>query len=109
MSVIISDLFIKNFRNFDQKKLSFSSELVLLVGNNGVGKTNTLEAISILGRGASLRGDDLEEMLNINSPSSLLLPPSLRKTRSIRGPLLFSDNINNNSSNKHYKLHKNNN
>lgn len=43
----IDELFIKHFRNLSEIKLSFSPAINLLVGDNGHGKTNTLEAIAI--------------------------------------------------------------
>lgn len=59
----ISKISLTNFRNFPQKKLHFSKNLVCIFGENGVGKTNILEAITLLGRSSSLRGDDFEEMV----------------------------------------------
>ncbi|NBX52206.1 MAG: hypothetical protein EBT63_00945 [Proteobacteria bacterium] len=71
MATLITKLVLNNFRNFDYKKFDFESNQVLFYGDNGVGKTNTLEAISVLGRNLSLRGDDLEEMLQL--PNSVHL------------------------------------
>ncbi|MFZ9470293.1 MAG: DNA replication/repair protein RecF [Rickettsiales bacterium] len=65
MDVTIDKLIINNFRNFSQKKLEFNSHHVIFCGNNGVGKTNSLEAISLIGRNKSLREDDFDEMINI--------------------------------------------
>lgn len=65
----ISKLVITNFRNLLSKKLEFSCPLILLVGENGVGKTNILESLTLLGRNSSLRGNDFEEMLWENSLS----------------------------------------
>lgn len=59
----ISKLVLTNFRNFPLKKLEFSNQLILLVGNNGVGKTNILESLTLLGRGPSLRNNDFESMI----------------------------------------------
>lgn len=59
----ISKLVLTNFRNFLAKRTEFSSKLILLTGKNGIGKTNFLEAITLLGRGPFLRGSDFEEML----------------------------------------------
>ncbi|MFZ9181530.1 MAG: DNA replication/repair protein RecF [Rickettsiales bacterium] len=67
MDVTIDKLIINNFRNFSQKKLEFNSQQVIFCGNNGVGKTNSLEAISLMGRNKSLREDDFDEMINIES------------------------------------------
>ncbi len=59
----IKKIILTNFRNFLSKKIEFSRPLVLLAGNNGVGKTNILEALTLLGRGTSMRGSDFEEMI----------------------------------------------
>lgn len=37
--------------------------MILFVGQNGVGKTNILEGLTLLGRSSSLRGSDFEEMV----------------------------------------------
>jgi len=59
----ISKISLTNFRNFPAKKIEFSFALNLLVGENGVGKTNILEALTLLGRNASLRGDNFDAMI----------------------------------------------
>lgn len=63
----IKKIILTNFRNFSSKKIEFSKPLVLLVGKNGVGKTNILEGLTLLGRSASLRGADFEEMIKVDS------------------------------------------
>ncbi len=68
----IKKLLLSNFRSFPSKKIEFSSSLILLVGGNGVGKTNILEGLSILGRNASLRGSDFEEMVLISQQNFAL-------------------------------------
>jgi DNA replication and repair protein RecF len=59
----ISKIILTNFRNFLSKKIEFSKQLVLFVGSNGIGKTNILEGLSLLGRSPSLRGSDFESMI----------------------------------------------
>ncbi len=65
----ISRIVLSNFRNFTSKKISFDRPLVLLAGNNGVGKTNILESLTLLGRGTSLRGADFEEIIAEKAPA----------------------------------------
>ena len=47
---------LQPFRNFDEFHLSLGSDRVLIVGKNGHGKSNILEAISYLSIGKSVRG-----------------------------------------------------
>lgn len=63
----IKNLSLVNFRNFLNKKIEFSHNLILLFGANGVGKTNILESLTLFGRTTSLRGSDFEEMLLQNA------------------------------------------
>ncbi len=65
--IIIENISIKNFRNHNQFKIENNNPIVVINGNNGSGKTNTLEAISIFSPGKGLRGANLDEMLNNNS------------------------------------------
>lgn len=68
----ISKITLSNFRNFSTKKITFPSKLNLLVGQNGVGKTNVLESLTLLGRNASLRGDNFDEMIATNEKNFVI-------------------------------------
>ena len=46
--MFLKELTAKNFRNYLDLKLQFSPSLNFITGNNGVGKTNILEIISVL-------------------------------------------------------------
>jgi DNA replication and repair protein RecF len=52
---MIRRLFIHNFRNISDLELQFSEPLTIFHGQNGQGKTNILEAISIVSCGSSFR------------------------------------------------------
>jgi DNA replication and repair protein RecF len=52
----IESLFIKTFRNYDSLSLPFSSGKNFIIGDNGSGKTNILEAIFIVSNIKSFRG-----------------------------------------------------
>ena len=58
----ISRLSLTQFRNHAATSLTPGSGLVLLAGENGAGKTNILEAISLLSPGRGLRGAALPDM-----------------------------------------------
>jgi DNA replication and repair protein RecF len=47
---------VENFRNIETAEVSFSPRVNLLLGDNAQGKTNLLEAISLMALGKSFRG-----------------------------------------------------
>jgi len=53
---------LTDFRNYRQLRLDCGSEPVVLVGANGAGKTNLLEALSFLAPGRGLRRARLDEV-----------------------------------------------
>lgn len=67
---MIKKLKINNFRNYTSQELSFPEDLlqnvVVLYGENGAGKTNILEAISLFSQTKGLRSAKYEEMINKN-------------------------------------------
>ncbi len=61
---MISRIILDNFRNYNSKEFKFSPDINVIYGNNGVGKTNILEAISLFRKGRGLRSCDLDSMVN---------------------------------------------
>ena len=55
---------LENYRNFKNFKIDFSSVCNVLIGKNGSGKTNVLEAISLFERGRGLRKDSIKDLVN---------------------------------------------
>ncbi len=51
----IENLTVRNFRNYSNLSLDFSSGINFIIGQNGVGKTNIIEAISIVSNLKSFR------------------------------------------------------
>lgn len=62
MSVAIKRLTLSNFRSYRQARLDVDSQIIVLTGHNGAGKTNLLEAISFLIPGRGLRGAKISEV-----------------------------------------------
>ena len=53
-----------NFRNYKQLDVKFDKGIVYLLGNNGVGKTNLLEAIYYISNLESFRSNDDKNLIN---------------------------------------------
>ena len=58
----VTALTLTDFRNHAATRIASDAALVALVGDNGAGKTNILEALSLLAPGRGLRGVALGEM-----------------------------------------------
>lgn len=59
----LTELKVFHFRNLSDATLTFSPRVNLVVGRNGQGKTNLLEAIALLSRGRSFRTTDAKELV----------------------------------------------
>ena len=46
--MILKNIELKNFRNYEKLKIKFGSKINIIYGNNGAGKTNLLESIYLL-------------------------------------------------------------
>lgn len=64
---MINDLALTNFRNYPERHFEFSAQNVLL-GPNGVGKTNVLEAIHLLSLTTSWRTERDTEVVRWETP-----------------------------------------
>ena len=58
----IRRLTLTNFRSYRAASLDVEGDLIVLTGENGAGKTNLIEAISLLIPGRGLRRATLEEV-----------------------------------------------
>jgi DNA replication and repair protein RecF len=58
----IRTLKLTDFRNYARAELRLDARPVVLIGDNGSGKTNLLEAVSLLGPGHGLRGRPYGEL-----------------------------------------------
>lgn len=65
--MILKSVLLNNFRNYEKKEVEFSPEINLIYGNNGSGKTNILEAISVISNLKSFRNSNDRNMLKWNS------------------------------------------
>jgi DNA replication and repair protein RecF len=61
-AMFVSRLSLQDFRSYRDAAIEAGDGLVILTGENGAGKTNVLEAVSLLAPGRGLRGATLGEM-----------------------------------------------
>lgn len=66
--MFLARLALSNFRSYGDAVLTPGPGLVVLTGDNGAGKTNVLEAVSLLTPGRGLRGAALGEMARQGGP-----------------------------------------
>jgi len=65
--MILKKLDLENFRNYEKREFVFGDRINLILGNNGAGKTNLLEAIYLISVGESFRKGRIEEMVKFGN------------------------------------------
>ncbi len=68
----VSQLSLFDFRNYEKRSFDFSENLVVLFGPNGRGKTNVLEALSVLSVGKSWRETQSIDLIREGCESALI-------------------------------------
>ena len=68
----IKDIEFNNFRNFKNLKISFDNNLNILFGDNGSGKTNILEGISLIAKGKGIRNANIQNLINKEESNFLI-------------------------------------
>ena len=61
--MIVKNLTLRNFRNYDYAKVDFDPKLNVIVGDNAAGKTNLVEAIYFLSLARSFRTAETSELI----------------------------------------------
>ena len=83
----IARLTLTDFRSYREAALSPGPGFVILTGDNGAGKTNILEAVSLLAPGRGLRGAALGEMARSSGPGGFGVAARLDRTDLATGTL----------------------
>ena len=88
LNKFISNLKVINFRSY--KELDFESldKNIVLVGENGSGKTNLLEALSLIAPGRGLRSSDKAKFLRISNENL-----KREKSWAVHLKLIYNDEI----------------
>lgn len=69
-SIAITRLTLSDFRNYEGLRIAPARPLIALTGQNGAGKTNVLEAISLLVPGRGLRGSAFNVIARLGGSAS---------------------------------------
>ena len=56
-----------NYRNFSKSSFNFDKGCNVILGNNGSGKTNILEGISLFDKGRGFRKEKIYNLINYNN------------------------------------------
>lgn len=70
--MLFKEINLKNFRNFSELSTKFSPRINFLVGDNGQGKTNLLEALYLFSNGDSFRYGDNAVLIKDRQNESLV-------------------------------------
>jgi len=73
----LSQLTLHNFRNYPQLRLNAAPGFMVFSGANGAGKTNILEAVSLLAPGRGLRRASLRDIASQNGPGDFAVAAQL--------------------------------
>lgn len=97
----ILNLKLVNFRNFSKINLKFSKSLNLIIGNNGSGKTNLIEAINILALTKTFRNVYDNVLIKKNEQSAII-------TGEVKGKIVNKYQIEITKEGKKAKINNNN-
>ncbi len=68
--MILKNLSLVNFRNYQKSQFNFDSKATVFVGPNASGKTNLIESIHMLATGKSFRTDKEKQLLQFGEKTS---------------------------------------
>lgn len=76
--MILTNAYIKNFRNISETALSFHPQVNIILGKNAQGKTNLLEALWLFSGNRSFRGSSDREFIGFDETSYFISAKFLR-------------------------------
>lgn len=69
---MIKRLFLKNVRTYPELTLEFQKQVYAIIGENGEGKSNLLEAIGLITSGSSFRTERLKELIREGEETAII-------------------------------------
>jgi DNA replication and repair protein RecF len=88
----LKKILLKDYRNLSYSFLEPDPTLNILMGYNGQGKTNFLEAIYLLGTGSSHRTNLDRELINWQKDRSLIQALLMKKDQSLKLSIIITEN-----------------
>ena len=70
--MLINNIHLKNYRNYEDLSLDFSENINMIIGQNGQGKTNIVEAVHFLSFAKSFRTNRDKEVINFSKDSAYI-------------------------------------
>ncbi|MDR1861962.1 MAG: DNA replication and repair protein RecF [Candidatus Ancillula sp.] len=89
--IYLSELRLQNFRSHVDKVVRFKDKVNVIVGQNGVGKTNLLEAIYYFSLGTSFRTAVRKNLVNFHADDFSIMEVVNMNDKKISGSVTFSD------------------
>lgn len=68
--MILQSITLKNFRSYNKATFTFDPKLTIIVGPNAAGKTNLVEAISIISTGKSMKSGAEKQLVAFHKPAA---------------------------------------
>ncbi len=90
--MIVKNIELKNFRNYENEKIEFSPNINIIYGNNAQGKTNILEGIYLFSMGKSNRTYHDEELIKFGSEKAELNMEFFGGKRDISAQIIIKKN-----------------
>lgn len=81
--MLLRELWLTDFRNYESASLALEDGLTAVVGANGEGKSNLLEAVAYLATLGSFRGAPVDALVRAGQPSAVVRAEGEREGRSL--------------------------
>ncbi len=81
--MLLKRLWLENFRSYESIELDFDDGLTAIIGPNGTGKTNILEALGCLATLKSFRGPPTESLIRRGADRAIIRGLGLREDREV--------------------------
>ncbi len=90
----INQIKLNNFRNFQNSNYSFDEKINILFGDNGSGKTNILESISLISKGRGFRNAKISNLIK-NDKKNFIIENTLEINKNNYDIKISTSNNNN--------------